>query len=206
MQVFLRNIAALIAVVLIPSVLAQQDEIAGRVISAAGDVFAEIENVNSVRQLVRRSEIYSGEVVITSGDAAAQLRLSDASLISLACNSSLKIEDYRFEDYPNDKVTLRLLSGRFRTITGRIAELNRESYRLLVGGTHVEVRGTDFEVVLKENGTVYFANYDGGITLVNSLGSLKLGIGGNVDFGVVEPGSAPLGLASYPQQLESTCF
>ncbi len=179
----------------------QQDVIAGRVIFASGNVIAELENVRSIRRVIRRSPIYTGDTIITSESGRTQLRMSDSALINLGCNSSLKIEEYSFEDTASNRATLRLLSGHVRTITGQIGKQNAASYRFLVNESRIEIRGTDFEVVLNENGNTYIGNYEGGITIVNRMGSVRLGIGGDVDFAVIMPGQAPKGLYSQPQQL-----
>lgn len=187
----------------IRSVAQDSEFIAGRVTMTYGDAEAVDQN-NARRELARRSDIYEGESVETHDQSSIQLRMVDSALISLGCTSTLKIENYIYEDAATDAVTLRLLRGVLRTITGQVGEQYPDRYRLLVGDTRLEVRGTDIEVRLDEDGTIYIANYDGGITVRNPLGSVDLGIGGDTDFAIVEPDKAPRGLRIQPQQLAPT--
>lgn len=179
------------------------DFLVGRIVMSFGDVYAlDVNNAN--RQLVRRSIFYVGETIKTSDQSHAQLRMTDSGLIALRCQSTLKIEEYAYKQDEDDLITLRLIQGGVRTITGQIGQQSRDRYRFLAGESRVEIRGTDFEVRLGENGDAYFGVFDGGITVANAYGSVRLGIGENADFAIVEPGQAPRALRLPPQQLGST--
>jgi len=174
--------------------------LAGRVIVSSGDSFAiDVNNVR--RQLLRRSAIYVGDVVESSDNSSIQLRMVDGSLISLQCNSQLKIEEYVYNEDKDDLIVLRLLRGTLRTITGRVGEVDRDGYNFFVGDTQVKIRGTDFEVSMAESGIIYFGTYDGGSTIVNSFGEVGLGVNADQDFASVEPGQAPRGTLLQPPQL-----
>lgn len=173
---------------------------AGRVTTVVGDADA-IDESGSSRQLRRRSEILTGDIINSRAASNIQLRMIDSAIIVLGCESSLKVDSYRHEKNHLDIVEVELLKGTLRTITGWVGSQNRDAYKFRVADTIVEVRGTDFEVHLQANGKVYFSNYDGGITISNTYGSLDLGIGGDFDFAVVEPQQAPSGLKNPPQPL-----
>lgn len=181
----------------------QTNPVAGRVVTSSGDVYA-VEANNSSRRLIRRSVIYAGDTIETNDQSNVQLRMIDSAIVTLRCESSLKIEEYRHEQDQDDLVVLRLLMGGLRTITGSVGQQHSNRYRFFAGESQVEIMGTDFEVQLEDDGTIYFANYDGGITITNPHGSVKLGIGADADFAVVEPGEAPRVLYFQPQQLGST--
>lgn len=182
------------------SLIAQSSDIAGRVISSIGDVTAVYESTRTSRAIVRRSAVYPLEIIETYEGGTVQIRMIDSALISLGCNSSLKIENYSYSsDVANDIASMRLLSGRLRTITGAIGEQNPQSYQFYVGGISIKIRGTDFEVVYEEsNGTIFVAAYDGGITVDSPLGSIDLGIGADNDFARIAVGSEPEGFLIQP--------
>jgi len=177
------------------------DVLAGRVIAVSGDAFAVDVINNSRRNLSRRSEIYVRDVIETGDRSSIQLRMVDSGLISLQCNSQLKIEAYEFNDEREDLIVLRLLRGTLRTITGKVGQMGRDQYNFHVGDTQLKIRGTDFEVSIAESGVVYFGTYDGGTTLVNAFGEVDLGVGADQDFAIVEPGKAPRGTLLQPPQL-----
>ena len=177
---------------------------AGRVVTAFGDAFSV--DVNNARSLIaRRSDIHSGDIIQTLDQAYVQIRMVDSAILALRCQSALSIEEYQFEESEEDQVELRLIAGSVRTITGQISSQNRNSYNFAVGESSVEIRGTDFEVSLQKDGVAYFANYDGGITVSNPQGSVRLGIDGDANFAVVEPGQAPRALSNQPSQLAAYC-
>ncbi len=179
---------------------AQSSDIAGRVVSSAGEVVAVYESTRTSRAIVRRSEIYPLEIIATNERGTVQVRMIDSALISLGCNSSLKIEDYSYmDDVANDIARIRLLSGRLRTITGSIGERNQQRYQFYVGDVSIKIRGTDFEVVYEESSeTIFVAAYDGGITVDSPSGSIDLGIGADNDFARITAGSEPVGFLVQP--------
>ena len=175
-------------------------DIAGNVITAATDSIA-IDPNGDQRDIARRSAIYTGESIQSSSTGSVQVRMKDTALISLNCNSTLKIENYVYEHSQSDQVILSLLEGSLRTITGDVGEYNSTQYRLNVSGAWVNTRNADFEVHLQKNGVIYFAAFNGSITVSNSLGSLTLGQGGNSDFAKVDLNGPPTPIQLYPAQL-----
>ncbi|GAB5500789.1 MAG: hypothetical protein PsegKO_31000 [Pseudohongiellaceae bacterium] len=137
--------------------------------------------------------------LFTGSDGATHVRMSDSALIALRCNSSLKIEDYWYEDnVARDTVTLRLLSGSIRMISGAIPNNNTRAFRLLVNGTEISIRGTDFEVSIEpEDQTIHVGVFDGGVSVANQLGRLDLSVGEDVSFARIQQGLEPVGLVNY---------
>jgi hypothetical protein len=174
----------------------------GRVIMVLDDVYA-LEGNDSSRRLVRSSGIHNGDIIDTGPQSNVQFRMIDSAVVALRCDSSLKIEEYQYNQDQDDLAILRLLRGSLRMITGRIGEQHSHRYRFFVGNLLVEGKGGDIEVLLEKDGTVYFGNYNGGITITNPHGSVKLGLGGDADFAIVEPDEAPKALNFQPQQIGS---
>jgi len=179
---------------------AQTSSTVGRIVAATQELIA-VDIADNSREILRRSEIYTGESIHTAGTGYALIRMSDGALIALGCNSSLEIQSYDYSDSQNDSVIINLLKGRLRTVTGAVNKIHLANYRLNLNGAWANTDGADFEATLLEDGSIYFAVYDGIITVSNSLGALTLGADQDVDFARLEAGQPPTPLRFYPQQL-----
>ncbi|MDP6536609.1 MAG: FecR domain-containing protein [Gammaproteobacteria bacterium] len=158
-----------------PGNYAQQDEeVAGRVVAVSGAVSAR-DTTGSARTLSRRSEIFVGDTVVTDTASFAQIRMTDAAIISLKELTEFEIVAYSYADNPGSDVsTMRLIEGGFRTITGSIGEQNLDAYNVETEFATIGIRGTDHEAVITD--ALYTGVYDGGTTLANDGGSLDLGL------------------------------
>jgi hypothetical protein len=198
-----------IALVLSPiSNLAQigssrDDNLAGRIIVANGEVTAQDSSGGS-RELARRSVINVGDTVFTGVGSSAQVRMVDAALVSLAESTEFAIVAYQYEENPaTDQLSIHLIQGGFRTITGVIGQENPEAYSATIGefGT-IGIRGTDYEVVITPLGEIISGVYDGGTTIGNDVGQLDLGVGADYDFALVpDAETPPEGLLLQPIEL-----
>ena len=183
-----------------PANYAAEEEIAGRVVAVTGQVSAQSATGNS-RPLSRRSEIFVGDTVVTQADAFAQIRMTDGAIVSLKESTQFEIVAYSYEeDAQNDVISMRLIEGGFRTITGRIGEQNRDAYNVITEFSNIGIRGTDHEAVI--DGFLFVGVYDGGTQLDNNGGTLDLGVGANFDFGrAIDNTIPPEGLIFPPSQL-----
>ncbi len=176
-------------------------DITGHVITAANDAIAIDLNGNQ-RNIARRSAVYTGESIQSGSTGSVQVRMKDTAIISLNCNSTLQIESYIYEHGQSDQVILSLLEGSLRTITGDAGGHDSTQYRLNANSAWVNTHNADFEVHLQENGVIYFAAFNGSITISNAFGSLKLGQEGNSDFARVDSIGPPAPAQLYPPQLQ----
>ncbi|MFO1321501.1 MAG: FecR family protein [Burkholderiales bacterium] len=128
-------------------------EMAGRVLLAAGDVFA-VRNGQSVR-LVTGAAVEGTDLLRTGQDSHLHVRMTDESLIALKPDSALALERYAFQGRPDgtENAFMRLLKGGFRTVTGLIGRTNRSAYRVSAGPATIGIRGTAFTLALCEGGT-----------------------------------------------------
>ena len=185
----------------------------GKVIFANGPVNVERDSIVSLK---KGDAIEEGDIVITGAKARAQLLMMDGARISLRADSRLEIETYQL-DAPRasaiatpsaeGSVSLSLLKGGLRTITGAIGKADPEDYAMRTPVATLGIRGTDFRVrhcsgdcqprgrssdaKAPADGT-YAAINSGGVTVGNATGTLDLDPG---DFGYVKDASTP------PQQL-----
>lgn len=204
----MQMINALILLVLSTFIIAQENlekeakmtTEAGVVISTNGALTASNDK-GEVRTLTRKSPFYVNETLNTGVNSRAQLRFKDNALMTLKPNTELKIADFHFDGdkNPDNKSFMELVSGGFRTLSGAIGKLNESAYRIDTPAASIGIRGTDYEIIISHEGTVFAAVHDGGILLVNNLGNLNIGKDSEFLFAEVIPGRAPVGLRSYPE-------
>jgi hypothetical protein len=184
----------------------QASTVAGTVIMARGEV-AAVDAGGSSRPLSRRDDIFVGETIFTNAGSSAQFRMVDGAQISLKESTEFAIVAYQYNESPaDDRASLELITGGFRTITGNISRDNREAYEANAANfATIGIRGTDYEVIVTPAGEVLTGVFEGGITVSNNAGSLDLGIGAQFDFArVPDAASPPQGLTAQPTGLGNT--
>lgn len=141
------------------------------VVAISGEVkVTHVDGSNT--SLARRSSIQVGDRITTGPKAWLQLRFADAAILSLSCNSSLRVREYQYLDQNDDRSQLHLESGRARTITGTI---QRSNYRFTAQQVEIRPNGTDFEVLIDEENQTFFGVYDGAIKINSAVGELVIG-------------------------------
>jgi len=144
----MRNIILLFSVWLaIFSTAAQAtQDLAGTISNMSGVLVAQRTD-GTIKVLSRNSEVFAGDMLITSKNSYAQVKMKDGSQMTLRPNSNLRIEAFKFnKDAPQaDNMVLRLLKGGFRAFTGLIGKRgNADAYKLRAASATIGIRGTDF--------------------------------------------------------------
>jgi len=122
---------------------AQAFPVAGKVELVEGDVL--IINVGGGRRPRLDTPIYEGEAVHTGRDGEVHLRMEDGGLVAVRPGTRMSIAQFRAEGQDSDRMTLGLLEGGFRALTGWIARFNRANYTVRTPNVTIGVRGTDHE-------------------------------------------------------------
>jgi hypothetical protein len=158
-----------------------QQEAAGRFLSATGDIRIVGRN-GGERPAARAAEIREGESIVTGSNGLGQLRMSDGTLMSVRADTELKLDRFAYsgQNDPNPSFLLSVAKGGFRTITGLIGKIKRDSYKVTTPSATIGIRGTDFELVHIQQplpstppGT-YNRVFDGATTLQNRAGAILL--------------------------------
>jgi hypothetical protein len=152
-----------------------------------GDVRVEVAGAES-RALIPGQRLDSGSLVTTARGARVMLRFDDDQWAALHENSSLHIEDYRFEPQAPaaDRAVFVLLRGALRIVTGALGRRNPEAFVLRAPKVIVGVRGTDFMVAISN--PVYLSVLEGAVVATNAGGSATFKAG---EFGVARDDSTP---------------
>jgi hypothetical protein len=112
-------------------VSAQDDEVIGRILMVSGSVEAESPEGDR-RELLRRSEVYAQDTILTGANSATQIRMVDSAQIALKENTEFRFDDYNFdgEGGAGDQAIMNLVRGGFRTIDGIIGGSEADEYRV----------------------------------------------------------------------------
>ncbi len=186
----------------VSTVSAQAAEPIGFVLMASGEVLA-VDRAQVSRSLKRKSPFFAGESLRTGSDSQAQLRFTDGSLIAMRADSEIRFDRYRFTDDKKlgDTNIFTLVSGGFRTITGKIGKKNPESYQMKSSVASIGVRGTTYEAVIGRELVV--AAWQGQVVVKNESGSLVLGEQAAYNYAVVSgPHRAPKGQTTPPAAVQ----
>ena len=105
---------------------------------------ATAEGADGVRELTADSPIFADDVIST-GDAgsAVEIKFTDGALLSQGPNSSIILDTYVFDpDQSTGEMTVKLLEGTFRSVTGEIVDLNPGGFSLQTPLATIGIRGT----------------------------------------------------------------
>lgn len=186
-----------------------QAEPIGRVLVAVGDTTALRNGV--VVRLTRGAEVQSGDTLRTGEASNMQVRFTDEGITALRSNSSLRIDDYGFENKPGaDKSFFSLLKGGMRAITGLIGLHSRDNYAVKATTATIGIRGTNYVLAQcandcfnrdgsKAEDGLFGGVTDGRIAVTNQAGEKEFGM--NEFFHVSSATALPTPLLAPPSFL-----
>lgn len=145
----------------------------GQVVWVKGVVKALGAN-NAPRTLQRRSPLYLKDTIETDNNSTGEIVFTDNSIVSLRSATELRVDDYAFgKDTPPGKAkyVASLVKGGFRTITGLIPKDNPKNYQVNTPVATIGVRGTDYVVAIKKDGSLMIGYYKGSPCVSSATGT-----------------------------------
>jgi len=104
---------------------------------------AVAEGPDGVRELAIGSPIFNDDVISTESKSAIEIEFSDGALLSQGANSKVHLDDYVFDpDIDAGEITMNLIEGTFRSVTGQIVDMNPEGFHIETPNTTIGIRGT----------------------------------------------------------------
>jgi len=105
------------------------------------------------RQLNLKSDVFMNDRIVTAAGAKLQIRFNDDSVISQGERSEMTIDQYVYnpQDNKKDNCSLRMMKGVFRTITGKITEINPERFKIKTNLATIGIRGCELGFRLQIN-------------------------------------------------------
>ena len=162
------------------------------------------QHTGQERPAVRGDNLYEGDTVATPANSNVQIRMIDDSIIWVRPDSRFKIERYQSDKHGAAKndVSLRLLSGTMRQVTGVIGKASPAEYKLSTPNATIGIRGTEFDASYLSPQAAALANTAPGTYNRVYVGSTVLeGPAGQVTLNKDEAGFMGLGAGDKPQVL-----
>lgn len=97
------------------------------------------------RPLREGETVRVGERIRAAATGEAVLKTADAGYVAVRPGAEFIPESFVAEGRPSDSLTLRLVSGGLRVITGWIGRVNRAGHRIVTPTATIGIRGTDHE-------------------------------------------------------------
>ncbi len=139
--------ALLFAALLVFGNAAWAAQVAGRVERLSGPLMAKKLD-GSVKVLGVKSEIESGDTLVSEKNTYAQIRFIDNSEITLRPGTTFKVENFAYDEGrpEGDQASFNLVKGGLRSITGLMGKRNKEKFSLKTPNATIGIRGTTFIV------------------------------------------------------------
>ena len=121
--------------------------------------------------------VVPGTTVTTGSGAQTIIRFDDGHTVVLNENTEFRVNQYSFdkEKPQSDNITMQLLKGALRSVSGLIGSRSRSSFALLTPQATIGIRGTDFLIALVN--PAFLAVIDGTIGVANTAGSAAFAAG-----------------------------
>ncbi|MYM31333.1 iron dicitrate transport regulator FecR [Duganella sp. CY15W] len=165
--------------------LAQAAQVAGVVVQVSGAMSARSPS-GVVKALQEKSEVESGDTLVTSAGAYALVRFIDNSELALKPGTTVVIDQFSFDaDKPEaDRAAYTLVKGGLRSITGLLGKRNKDKFAMKTPSATIGIRGTTFflEYLTGKGDADPSPGLDlglhvhvsaGGISIVNSAGEFR---------------------------------
>ena len=169
-------------------------QVAGMVTRLSGPLLAKKAD-GSVKVLGLRSEIESGDTLVSEKNTYAQIKFVDNSEITLRPGTTFKVEHFSFdENKPEaDNASYSLVKGGLRSITGLMGKRNKEKFSLRTPTATIGIRGTTFvaHYVPPAPSGLRIENDANALLLSNPAEKAPLAAGGKLPRGADGPSAPP---------------
>jgi hypothetical protein len=110
-----------------------------------GEITATGGDTGQQRTLRTGDPVFVGEIIRAGSNAEAVLRIDDAGFMAVRPGAELVVERFAAQGRPSDHLSLRLVKGALRMLTGWIGQVDRAQYRVTTPTATIGIRGTDHE-------------------------------------------------------------
>lgn len=120
-------------------------QVAGTIVQLSGPLLAKKAD-GVVRILSMRSEVESGDTLVTEKNTYAMVKFIDNSEITLKPATTFKVENFSYDaGKPDaDSASFNLVKGGLRSVTGLLGKRNKEKFAMKTPSATIGIRGTTF--------------------------------------------------------------
>lgn len=123
-------------------------EVVAMVVSAQGPATAS--GARGERPVAAGTPLYQGDRVATGRTSRVKILFMDESVISLAGNTDLTINEYSFGEGKTPKVVTTIENGSFRFLAGKIAKQAPENFIITTETATIGIRGSGGEGITSD--------------------------------------------------------
>lgn len=132
----------------------------GRIAAVNGDV--SIHRADKIQKAVSNFKLEEKDFIKSTLGSTVQLIFNDNTIVTVGSDTVLKIDEYLFED-KNSKARFKAESGTFKIITGKIAKVAPQKFKVDTKMAAVGIRGTIFVGRVDLDGNLTVACLNGAI-------------------------------------------
>ena len=120
-------------------------QVAGTITQLSGPLLAKKAD-GAVRVLSLRSEVESGDTLMTERNTYALVKFIDNSEITLKPGTTFKVENFAYDAArpDGDQASFSLVKGGLRSVTGLLGKRNKEKFSMKTPSATIGIRGTTF--------------------------------------------------------------
>jgi len=137
--------------------------------------------------------IEKNDQITTQDKSRLQIVFEDKTIISLGAKTSFSIQEYFYDELQPKKVTadFKFAKGIFKTITGKIALINPNKFKLKTKTASIGIRGTVFFGEIKEDGSEDISCTFGAIAVETAQGIVEVQAGQATSFALGQMPTPP---------------
>ena len=120
-------------------------QVAGTIVQLSGPLLAKKAD-GVARILSMRSEVESGDTLVTEKNTYAMVKFIDNSEITLKPSTTFKVENFSYDagKPDGDNASFNLVKGGLRSVTGLLGKRNKEKFAMKTPSATIGIRGTTF--------------------------------------------------------------
>jgi ferric-dicitrate binding protein FerR (iron transport regulator) len=109
--------------------------------------------------------------VVTGPNGRAKFLLLDETVFTIGPNSDIVMDEFVYDPATSaGKITASLVKGTFRFISGKVAHHDPRDMKLRVPSGAIGDRGTEYEVVVQQDGSVRLKVFEGEVSFTANSG------------------------------------
>ena len=150
----------------------------GMIVAIQGEA-SITDSAGKVRKLAMKSDIELNDTIKTGAKSRIQIMFEDDSLVGIGANSEMTIDEYVYnpDSAEDNAFGAKLGKGVFRTVSGKITEMNPDRFKVKTRRATIGIRGCDlgFDTTSDSQDEVSVISTEGHdiiITAVAGTGSL----------------------------------
>lgn len=120
-------------------------QVVGTIVQLSGPLLAK-KSDGAVKILSLKSEVESGDTLVTQKNTYAMVKFVDNGEITLKPATTMKIDDFAYDagKPDGDNASFSLVKGGLRSVTGLLGKRNKEKFAMKTPSATIGIRGTTF--------------------------------------------------------------